>query len=675
MGEKVGAVSKDEKFSEVMPFEDEDGRRGWVRSVWEGKGSGMVFGVMCVGLFLINFLTGGVWAGFHGVLIGLAGVMVFLRPGRVGLPWGWWVCAGLYLVLACGVFLPAGWFDQPAWRGELEALGVKTGEYVVIQWRQAGEMLVMFAVTLLVGMWMAGHRATGDQLRVLALLFTVGVAVYAVVSRVAQGAPLFADASPRDGVYGFFPNRNHTATYLAMGVVCGLGCTLQALRDKRFFGGGVALFATLVCLWAVGAWSISRAGVVLTGVGGLLWMSVLGFRYLGRNGLWAVAILALTVVGLFVLASTGVKERIDGTLEKLRTVEEAGSGAPGEAVEVVQEDHFDFRLLVYADTMGLIRDFAMTGAGGGQFTHVFPMYRKETLVANGSICLHPESDWLWMATEAGVPAVLSLCVLVLLAGWYSLRGIRRGRDRALRAGCLVAALVVPIHGIFDVPGHRMNLAWAAALMFALSLPSMGEGVRRMALGRWAERGFGLVLIGISVFLIRAEWMGGPIPAVCSKERTMAQVRKLYAEDKAKREEVEARGEFYNPPAQEDPLEKALLILKDEMERLPMDPYLRAWTGFLAVHFLEKTDVIEQNFAVGRALTPGIVGTPFKQAEYWVGRDNEKSRELLNEALRMAKELDKKSPRNTWGSEGLRYKTGQVVRRVPDMKPYLPEEWK
>ena len=387
-----------------------------------------------------------------------------------------------------------------------------------------------------------------------------------------------------------------------------------------------------------------------------------------------VAILAMTVVGLFVLAGTGVKGRIDSTLEKLKPVEEAGTGAPAEEV-AVQEDRFDFRLPVYSDTMGLIRDFPMTGVGGGQFSHVFPMYRKETIGANGAICFHPESDWLWMASEAGVPATLCLLVLVVSAAWYSLRGIRRGRDRALRAGCLVAALVVPIHGIFDVPGHRVNLAWASALMFALSLPMPGDDVRRMVVGRWAERLFGLVLIGLSVFLIRAEWMGGPMPAVYSKERALVKVKELYAIDLGMRKEVEARGEFYDPPPQEDLLGKALMILKEEVQRSPMDQQLRAWTGFLAVHFLGRTEVIEQNFAVERVLTPGIVSTPLRQAEHWMAQDKEKSRELWNEALRRAKELDKVSPGNAWGSEPTKQKIRQVVRAAPEAAPYLPEEMK
>jgi hypothetical protein len=212
-----------------------------------------------------------------------------------------------FMLAAAAVFLPVQWFGAPAWRSQLEALGVVTGPMVVIQSRQAAEALALFGATLLTGMWMAGHRPSASQLRLWALGFTLGVACYAVIARLAQESPHLA-GSGGNGHFGLFPNRNHSATYLSMGAICGLGCALQALRDKRFAILAIALSAAAVCLWAIAAWSVSRAGVVLVATGSLLWVSMLGRRYLGRHGLWAIALIALTAVGLFLMADTGVRE-------------------------------------------------------------------------------------------------------------------------------------------------------------------------------------------------------------------------------------------------------------------------------------------------------------------------------------------------------------------------------
>ena len=121
---------------------------------------------------------------------------------------------------------------------------------VAIQARQAAETLALFCIMLVTGLWLAGHRVSASQMRLWAMAFTLGVAAYAIIARCMQDVP-HAGYSGSDAHFGFFPNRNHTATYLAMGAICGLGNVLQSLRDKRFFAMAVALAGAGVCLWAV----------------------------------------------------------------------------------------------------------------------------------------------------------------------------------------------------------------------------------------------------------------------------------------------------------------------------------------------------------------------------------------------------------------------------------------
>ena len=188
----------------------------------EDAGSGMVFGGLCILLLISTFLVAGPWAGFHGVLLGCLGLLIWLRPSQVPLPAVWWWLALAFILAASAAFLPARWFHEPEWRSQLESLGVETGPLVAIQSRQAAEALALFAVTLFVGFWMAGHRPTAAQLRLWALIFTLGVACYALIARLAQDSPHLSGTFGTQH-FGFFPNRNHSATYLSMGAVCGLG--------------------------------------------------------------------------------------------------------------------------------------------------------------------------------------------------------------------------------------------------------------------------------------------------------------------------------------------------------------------------------------------------------------------------------------------------------------------
>ena len=92
-----------------------------------------------------------------------------------------------------------------------------------------------------------------------------------------------------------------------------------------------------------------------------------------------------------------------------------------------------------------------------------------------------------MAAETGPAATLALATLLIVACWKSLRSILGGRDRALRGACLIAALLVPIHGIFDVPGHRITLALSAGLLFALSLRVSSTHASASTPSPWAFR--------------------------------------------------------------------------------------------------------------------------------------------------------------------------------------------
>ena len=265
-----------------------------------GGSSGWVFGGFWT-LLLLGTLGGtGPWAGFHGLMIGGAGLLMWWHPPVVSLPRLWWILAGVFMIAGASAFLPASWFGMPEWRSQFEKLGIETGSAVVIQARHAAEWLGLFAIMLLTGLWFAGHRPSPAQARTWALAFTVGVAFFAIFSKIMQ-EQLLAGKAGGQAHYGLFTNRNHTATYLAMGSICGMGCMLQAIRDRRFAVMAVALAATGVCLWAVLGWSVSRGGLLLVLAGGLAWLALLGRRYLGRNGGRAVGLGAFTVVGLFLI--------------------------------------------------------------------------------------------------------------------------------------------------------------------------------------------------------------------------------------------------------------------------------------------------------------------------------------------------------------------------------------
>lgn len=659
----------------VMPFRAESRLPKPPVLTADPEGSRAVFWVFWTVVTLATYLVAVPWAGFHGVLFALIGLCMACCPPRHGLPRGWWLLATAFGIAALACFLPAGWFGMPAWRQNLQDIGVDTGSLVAIQARQSAEMLAVFGIMLWVGMWLAGHRADGIALRGLALAFTCGVACYAVASRMLQ----IVDANGQAVHFGFFPNRNHSGTYLAMGAICGLGCVLQAMRDKRFYSLALALAATAICLWAVAAWSISRGGVVLVAAGGTLWLILLGRRYLGRHGLWAVGLIALTAVGLFFIADTSVKERITATMERVGaarpaetgTTPEASSGLAAANPGLESLQHVDLRIPIHLDTLGLIRDFPWTGIGAGQYYYVFPQYRQRTIIAQEADAFHPESDWLWLASETGLPAAGALLALVLCAVWHSLKGIRNGRDRALRSACLVAALLVPIHGLFDVPGHRITLAWCAALLFAISLHVPGSSAKPAA--RWPARVAALLLLAAATILIRAEWFGGRQPATTAVHAATRQLHQLYQEDLDLQQAADEKGIPHEPDPADDKLEQALRVIDQTRPAAPLNRDLPRHEAFFALHFDDKTARIERALAVALALDPTSVAGPLRQAGSLEAGFPQLAAESIRQALARARAVDAVDPDNRFNSARTRERIGQILRTHPDIEKYLTED--
>lgn len=629
----------------------------------------VVFAGFWLLIFLGTVFVGGPWAGFHGIMIGGAGLLMALAPPAFSLPRSWWYLAGIFMVTACACFLPIAWFGMPVWRMELEKLGLDTGTQVVIQSRQAAETLALFAVMLVTGLWMAGHRASAAQVRFWALAFTVGVAVYAILARIMQDTSI----SGEEGRFGFFPNRNHTATYLAMGTVCGLGCVMQAIRDKRFFAVALAIVATTVCLWAAASWSISRAGIVLIAVGSIAWLSMLGRSYLGRHGLWAVGLFALTVVGMFFIVDSTVKQRLTATVEKAGVIIGAeGMASPDGAKPAINSAmELDFRIPTMLDTLGMIGKHPWTGHGPGQYFYVFPQYRHLTMVAQDADSYHPESDWLWMAAETGIIPTLALLALLILAFRKSLAGILRGRDRALRGACLIAAMIVPLHGVFDVPVHRITLAWSAAFLFALSLhaPSSEFSVKKAVV--WPFRALSLLWIAAAALLIHAQWWGGPEPAVTRAKSALTEARRLYAEDVVLRQVAAEKGKPYQPDPAEDKLEQALVILENARSVAPIDRDILRYQAFLALHFDDRYARIDRLFALDRTLDPTWVEGPFRQAEAWSSIDLRKTLALWEESVRRARKVERLQPENRWNRENTRERIRQFALGKPELEKLVP----
>jgi O-antigen ligase len=506
------------------------------------------------------------------------------------------------------------------------------------------------AVCLIVIVYLNGHRVNHAGNHMLALLFAAGVALVALFAIAAQESHW---ALPWDGVdtFGFFANRNHMATLLVMGTMAGAAVAVQSLRVHTWGSGTLALISVIVCIWAALSYSGSRA-VVLIAVMPAAWLLIMGREYLRGRVLLAAGLMAGAVLLFFLTEDLPVKKRFAGTIEHLSLItgSDSENGAPLKdktGAETLQA--LDLRIPIFLDTVDMVRHAPWTGAGAGQYQYVFPQYRHLSAITNGRQSVHPENDWLWWAAEAGIPATFLLAALVAVMFGSALRGVFRGRARILRTGCLTAAAVVPIHGFFDVPGHHMELAWAACLLLAISSRTPGDGQPSTRLCQSVFRGLGLVVFAAGAFLVYSQWLGGPAPAMVVSEQAVQKAAALYAQEMTEMEA--AGGAAPLAPGKEDRLEKAIQILDEALKTVPMDPHLHYLRGAISLYFDDKDAEIDRHFALARILDPTWVAMPLMQATAWAPIDPLRTESLWAEGMRRGETIERLDPGTAYGRRG------------------------
>ncbi|MBI3882279.1 MAG: O-antigen ligase family protein, partial [Verrucomicrobia bacterium] len=283
------------------------------------------------------------------------------------------------------------------------------------------------------------------------------------------------------GAFGFFPHRNQTATVLGLGGVITLALASRRMHQRHWlallWGAAYLLIAVSLVL------NYSRAGILLFFFGSVVWLvasSHWSQNYfalgMGLTGLF-------TLVALFVLFG-------GETWERFRP-KETGTGGAAPVL--------DFRVLVQQDALAMTRESSWHGLGFGNFEPAFPQHRK--LSAIEIRAEHPDSDWLWLGLELGLPGTLLLLAAIALLLWPCWPFAKRSQRR-LRAAALVGVLLFLLHGVVDVSGHRLGTVWPVLLLLALAR-NPRDDVPAPPAAPWIFGGLSAALAGLGII-----WLAG-----------------------------------------------------------------------------------------------------------------------------------------------------------------------
>ncbi len=405
-------------------------------------------------------------SGVQMLAVGLIAMALWRHQRDAGaqLPaWAWLGVIPLLLPLLQMLPLPDALWAWPAERtriaAEWSAAGVEPATRLGLVPMGAERALAWMLPA--VAMFLAGLQFSARQRATLAVVF-VALACVAAILGLAQLAggndsPLrFYQITNTGSAVGFFANRNHHASFMAMALPFVLAGTAWWMNERRdadasqvlWLVAGIGLAALLIAGIVI---ANSRAGLLLGMLGLALAVPTV---YSLRRRAGTRRVLAVTVaIGL----ALGLQFGLLGVLQNLQR-------------DPLQDDRFRTTSL----TLEAASAHAPLGSGQGSFRQVFETY--EGKVTNPEYVNHAHNDaaelWLeggWLALVLGVTLVGAFA----WAGWSAWRpgGSGNRGGKALRQVAWTALFLVLLHSLVDYPLRTTaHLALFGLLAAFLSRP-------------------------------------------------------------------------------------------------------------------------------------------------------------------------------------------------------------
>jgi len=373
------------------------------------------------------------------LLIFAVGTLYLVAPPSLEIPKILLLLFTLLLFLAGTTFLPSNWFSA-SFRQPFLDQGIQLPETLSPQpWLSLEDGLLLLATIFWAGCCLEG-KLTQAQREFLETGFVFGLGVVAL-NTILRETSIYQELPRLVREGGQFENRNQTGDLLLMGGIFSFSRGLAVLTRRRWralswiFLTGLFMVATIL--------NGSRAGVVLFGLGLLLLVvatQAIGRKKWDKGMLW-IALVAVVGTAAFTVTSSQLHERF----------------------RLLVAGNREGRLPIYHDAVSMVSQTPWCGVGLGNFEGVFNVQRSESLRL-AARCLHPDSDWLWLASELGVIGVILVAALV---AWTFRIYLGKTPFPRLTAASATVAVLFLIHTFFDVGGHRFGTAWSCLYLVGL----------------------------------------------------------------------------------------------------------------------------------------------------------------------------------------------------------------
>lgn len=287
---------------------------------------------------------------------------------------------------------------------------------------------------------------TTQHFRVVLLGFAVGATLFAILNLgawaivllhhgvIATGnAPEFLYTSPNDVAMYYEP---------PLAIAAGFALYSNDSRDRQ-----VAI-ACLVFLLPATVLTLSRAGLLTLAVLALVAVITMPQRRL-KLALLGGAVVSGLVISQLPYVSSRLFRQFDPSYHF---------------------NTFEGRLQIWSDTLHMLRDHPIFGAGLRGYTDVMTPYITPPRTPE----LFPHDLWLALWSEVGLlglVAFVALLAILLWQGWRAFAGAT-GFYRALLWGTSAAFITIVVHGMFDTPYLKNDYAVEFWILAALQIAAI-----------------------------------------------------------------------------------------------------------------------------------------------------------------------------------------------------------
>jgi len=284
----------------------------------------------------------------------------------------------------------------------------------------------------------------------------------AVVSVVGIAEYVGVDFQIRSSGYpsATFFYRNFAAMYLIVILplmVAGFLSEPKGVREFLWAAAGTLGSIFLVYTRTRGAWLGIGCALLIAG-SGLLLLTRRGGREQGADR-WRPGRRKLLIAGLSLVLVAGASQvpPIPVTASDKTRIPLSKMGLMQNAASIFQGQSSG-RLPIWKDTMGMILERPLLGAGLGNWELVFPTYAQNWSYKSGTVFARPHNDYLWIASELGVPALVAYLWMLaagLLAAWRLAASAQKPLLRWGGVGMATSILALSIHAFFSFPRERI----------------------------------------------------------------------------------------------------------------------------------------------------------------------------------------------------------------------------